>query len=186
MRESKLSDELILVDARNRVEGHASRARCHAGQGLRHRAFSVFLFNARGEVLLQRRSRSKRLWPAYWSNSCCSHPRRGESVTSAARRRLHEELGIRTGVKLVFRFEYQASYRAVGSEHEVCAVLLARSDAEVRPNAEEVAEWRYVAPEELDRRLLRAPGAHTPWMRLEWLRLRNGHWPAVRSYLDAH
>lgn len=180
----QLSDELILVDERNRVTGHAGVRACHDGQGLRHRAFSVFLFNGSGELLLQQRSAAKRLWPAYWSNSCCSHPRRGETVSAAARRRLREELGIRADTKLLFRFEYLASYRAIGTEHEVCAVLVAKSDAAVSANAEELADWRFLTPVEVDRQLRRAPGTFTPWMHAEWQQLRGEHWPAVRAYLD--
>ncbi|MDH5246330.1 MAG: isopentenyl-diphosphate delta-isomerase, partial [Betaproteobacteria bacterium] len=81
-------EELILVDEDDNEVGHLSKADCHDGQGRLHRAFSVFLFNDAGELLLQQRGRSKRLWPGYWSNSCCSHPRRGESLEIATSRRL--------------------------------------------------------------------------------------------------
>jgi len=185
MPRQPLADELILVDGSNRVTGYADARRCHDGRGLRHRAFSVFLFNGRGEVLLQRRSSSKRLWPSFWSNSCCSHPRRGENVPSAARRRVEEELGVSAPVKLLYRFEYEAAFGDEGSEHEVCAVLLARSDAPIRANADEVAEWRFVAPAEIDRELRRAPDSFTPWMKLEWAQLRRERWDEVRSFLDA-
>jgi isopentenyl-diphosphate delta-isomerase len=173
MRTTRASRDLILVDAHNRVVGYADARRCHDGGGVRHRALSVFLFNSRGEVLLQRRSTKKRLWPGFWSNSCCSHPRRGESVTAAARRRLREELGVDAAVRLLFRFEYQAAYGDVGAEHELCAVLVGSSDASVRANPDEVAEWRFVAPGEIDRDLRRRPSAYTPWMHLEWRALRS-------------
>ena len=81
-------DTLILVDSDDRETGFLSKEECHRGQGTLHRAFSVFVFNREGEILLQQRSGSKPLWPLYWSNSCCSHPRRGEHVEAAARRRL--------------------------------------------------------------------------------------------------
>jgi isopentenyl-diphosphate delta-isomerase len=184
MRDRRPADELILVDASNRVVGHEDKERCHDGAGIRHRALSVFLFNSRGDVLLQRRAAKKRLWPGFWSNSCCSHPRRGESVTTAARRRLEQELGVRTSAKLLFRFEYQAPFGSIGSEHELCAVLVAHSDAPVRANPDEVASWCFVSPTEIDRRLRRSPHTHTPWMHLEWQRLRGPTWTRVQRYLN--
>ncbi|HVS02847.1 MAG TPA: isopentenyl-diphosphate delta-isomerase, partial [Thermoanaerobaculia bacterium] len=88
------NEELILVDEDDREVGHLSKAEAHAGEGVLHRAFSVLLFDRRGNLLLQRRAGGKQLWPGYWSNSCCSHPRRGESMEVATRRRLAEELGV--------------------------------------------------------------------------------------------
>lgn len=183
MRSKQPKGPLILVDSRNRVIGHADVQRCHDGDGLLHRAFSVFLFDTRGRVLLQRRSRAKRLWPGYWSNSCCSHPRRGESVTAAASRRLREELGVRAAVKLLYRFEYQAKFGRRGSEHELCSVLIATSDAPVQANPDEVEEWRFAAPGEVDRSLAANAGEFTPWMKLEWPRLRGKHWRDVLAWL---
>ena len=87
---SSEAEELILVDEQDNETGYLSKAACHDGDGVLHRAFSVFLFNDRGELLLQQRSPSKRLWGGYWSNSCCSHPRRGESIQVATRRRLRD------------------------------------------------------------------------------------------------
>ncbi|MBV8742173.1 MAG: NUDIX domain-containing protein, partial [Sinobacteraceae bacterium] len=83
------SDSLILVDESDREVGHLDKVRCHDGHGVLHRAFSLLIFNADGELLLQQRAASKPLWPLYWSNSCCSHPRRFESMDVATRRRLH-------------------------------------------------------------------------------------------------
>src|SRR5450755_3491655 len=88
------SDALILVDEADRRLGSLSKEACHEGRGILHRAFSLLIFNGRGELLVQQRAPSKRLWPLYWSNSCCSHPRRGETMEAAIKRRLHEELGL--------------------------------------------------------------------------------------------
>ena len=84
---SSEAEELILVDPDDNETGYLSKAECHDGQGILHRAFSLFLFNADGELLLQQRGATKRLWPEFWSNSICSHPRRGESMQVATRRR---------------------------------------------------------------------------------------------------
>jgi isopentenyl-diphosphate Delta-isomerase len=88
-------EQLILVDSEDRDIGFVAKADAHLGRGTLHRAFSVFVFNPVGELLLQQRAKSKRLWPGYRSNTCCSHPRRGEKMDSAIRRRFQEELGLR-------------------------------------------------------------------------------------------
>src|SRR5271168_1634093 len=128
------SDTLILVDAADCRLGSMSKARCHEGRGVLHRAFSLLIFNEAGELLLQQRAATKRLWPLYWSNSCCSHPRRAESMETAIHRRLHEELGLRCPLQFLFKFQYQAQFEAAGAEHEVCSVFIGRSSDSVRIN----------------------------------------------------
>src|SRR5471030_3052775 len=87
-------DALILVDEADRSLGFLSKSLCHEGRGILHRAFSLLIFNDAGDLLIQQRAAGKRLWPLYWSNSCCSHPRSGESMEAATQRRLRQELGI--------------------------------------------------------------------------------------------
>src|SRR6202046_4797670 len=108
------SDALILVDEADRRLGHLSKEACHQGRGVLHRAFSLLIFNGRGELLVQQRAPSKRLWPLYWSNSCCSHPRITESMEVATRRRLYEELGIGCTLEFLFTFEYQGQFDEAG------------------------------------------------------------------------
>ncbi|MAA75449.1 MAG: isopentenyl-diphosphate delta-isomerase [Salinisphaeraceae bacterium] len=177
-------ESLILVDPDDRVLGFESKQAAHDGPGKLHRAFSIFLFNGRGELLLQQRSAEKRLWPLFWSNSCCSHPRRGEQDLEAAQRRIDEELGVSPNLTYLFRFEYQARYRDAGSEHELCTIYAARSDAPVRVNVHEVAACRSIAPAVLDRELKDHPDAYTPWLKLEWPRIRRDHWPQVQALFD--
>ncbi len=174
-------EPLILVDSNDQVLGHDSKAACHNGEGMLHRAFSIFLFNSAGQVLLQQRSGQKRLWPLYWSNSCCSHPRRGENDVAAAERRIHEELAISPLLTFLFRFEYHAIYGAAGAEHELCSTYVALSDGAIEVNTNEIADWEFVTPEELDRRLEVEPERHTPWLKLEWPRIRGQHWTAVEA-----
>ena len=105
---SSESEELILVDREDREIGFASKADAHDGTGVLHRAFSLFLFDDDGRLLLQQRAQDKRLWGGYWSNSCCSHPRRGESLEVATRRRLRDELNFETELEHVYWFCYEA------------------------------------------------------------------------------
>ena len=166
------AEPLILVDASDREIGNASKAACHNDHGILHRAFSLFVFNERGELLLQQRSPGKRLWPGYWSNSCCSHPRQGEDLREATQRRLQQELGLRCALRYLYKFEYQADYGQLGAEHELCSIYMGRTSAPVRANRNEVAAWRYVSPAELDREMAEYPERFTPWLKLEWQRLR--------------
>ena len=164
-------DMLMLVDDADVVVGYESKERCHDGAGLLHRAFSVFLFNAHGELLVQQRSAEKRLWPLYWSNSCCSHPRRGEETASAAVRRVREELGVGATLRYVYKFRYQARFEQAGSEHELCSVFLGRADVDPKVDPAEIAAWRFVAPEALSGEIEAAPARFTPWFKMEWQRL---------------
>ena len=176
------AESLILVDGADREVGYMSKARCHEGMGVLHRAFSLLIFNDRGELLLQRRSGAKRLWPHYWSNSCCSHPRRSETMEQATHRRLYEELGLTCPLHFLFKFQYQAQFENVGSEHELCSVFIGRSSGGVRIDHNEIADWRWVSPEGLAAEM-RDPGAgrFTPWFTLEWERIWQDHKPALHA-----
>lgn len=170
---SSEAEELILVDEEDRAVGYRSKAGCHDREGLLHRAFSVFVFNRQGEVLLQQRAAGKRLWPLYWSNSCCSHPRRGETMDEAVQRRLDQELRITCPLRFIYKFKYRASFGDAGSEHELCSVYVGRSDELVRANSTEINDCRYVLPDALDWELESNPDAFTPWFKLEWPRVRD-------------
>jgi isopentenyl-diphosphate delta-isomerase len=170
------SDSLILVDDSDRDVGHLSKARCHEGKGILHRAFSLLIFNRSGELLIQQRSATKRLWPLYWSNSCCSHPRSGESMETATRRRLLEELGLVCPLKFLFKFQYQAQFDATGSEHELCSVFIGHCSDPVEVNRDEILAWRWVGPEALQGQLAsQGPVRFTPWFRIEWTRIWRDH-----------
>lgn len=166
-------EKLILVDEHDNEIGNLPKDKCHEGQGRLHRAFSLFIFNQAGHVLLQQRSAQKRLWPMYWSNACCSHPRRGEHMGEAVDRRLRQELGLTSDLEFLFKFTYQAQYDETGSEHELCWVYLGRSSDDVKVNANEVADWRFVSIDTLNRELAGRPDKFTPWMKLEWRRIQN-------------
>ena len=180
---SSEAEELILVDADDRETGHLSKAACHDGDGILHRAFSVFLFNDAGDLLLQQRATSKRLWPGFWSNSCCSHPRRGEGMEEATRRRLGDELNAKAALEYVYKFRYQANFGDLGSEHELCHVFLGRLQSKVLANDEEIAAIRFVGPQDLDAELAENPERYTPWFKLEWEALKTDYGKVLSEYL---
>ena len=124
---SNVNEQLILVDDQDRELGFKSKGDRHSGKGVLHRAFSIFVLNSDNELLLQKRSGTKLLWPNYWSNTCCSHPRRGESMSEAVSRRLKQELGFECPLAYLYKFKYRADYGAIGAEHEFCWVYYGRA-----------------------------------------------------------
>lgn len=171
------TEQLILVDELDREIGFKAKTDCHLGQGTLHRAFSIFVFNRNNELLLQQRSPSKMLWPNFWSNTCCSHPRRGESMDLAVSRRLTQELGFNCPLEFLYKFKYQAQFGTIGAEHEYCWVYYGRYDGRVDVNVNEIAAWRHIGIDALERELAAAPDTFTPWFKMEWLHIR-------ANYLD--
>ena len=159
-----MSENCILVDSDDHAIGSASKMECHIGDGKRHRAFSVLLFDSKGRLLMQRRSLDKITFPGVWANSCCSHPldidgENGDTVTgviSAAKRKLDQELGIPLRVTSEWNFvhigsfEYRCRWDEDWIEHEIDHVLLVKADVEVTPNPNEIAEVQWVELELLD------------------------------------
>ncbi|MFT7651007.1 MAG: isopentenyl-diphosphate delta-isomerase [Limisphaerales bacterium] len=172
---SNESEHLILVDSADGELGTLSKSACHDGPGILHRAFSLFIFNPEGELLIQQRAADKRLWPSFWSNSCCSHPRSGESLETATQRRCQQELGFTTPLQFVYKFEYHAEFGDLGAERELCSVFVGAFDGAMRINQAEISAHRWIAPHELDAELAENPERFTPWFHLEWASLRNNH-----------
>jgi isopentenyl-diphosphate delta-isomerase len=181
---SSENEQLILVDRDDVEIGHVDKASAHDAGGLLHRAFSLFIFDPEGRLLMQQRSATKRLWPRYWSNSCCSHPRRGESMEEATRRRLQDELNIEAGLEFVYKFAYQASYGELGAENELCWVYLGRTDDTIVPNRNEIAATRFMGAAELQDELDNHAEGLTPWFKLEWRQLMEDHAALLGKYLS--
>jgi isopentenyl-diphosphate delta-isomerase len=161
--------ELVeLVDEAGHPTGSSTVDEAHRDPGRLHRAFSVLLLDPAGRLLLQRRAAVKTRFPLRWANTCCGHPRPAEAVTTAGARRLGEELGVRD-VELgeIGVYVYRAADPATGRvEHEYDHVLLGRIDADrpVHPDPAEVADLRWVAPDELATALSAEPQAYAPWL----------------------
>lgn len=163
-------DEVTLVDPAGTVLGSADRLSVHGTDTPLHLAFSTYLFNARGDVLLTRRALGKPTWPGVWTNSCCGHPRPGEPIEDAARRRIREELGITVGpvFGLLPDFRYRATDASGIVENEICPVFGAFViDEEPRPDPAEVAEWTWVPWDRFVEAITATPHAYSPWAALQ-------------------
>ena len=160
-------ERVVLVDGHGRPLGEEEKHAAHRGAGRLHLAFSAYVFNRDGELLLQRRSALKYHFAGLWSNTCCGHPRPGEGVLAAAERRLEEEFGFRTALRPLLTFVYQARDPASGlSEHEFLNVLVGEFDGEPRAEPAEIQDWRWCNLADVRRRLAVAPEVATPWFRL--------------------
>lgn len=158
-------DSVVTVDVDDQVVGTCDKLAAHQGEGVLHRAFSVLLFDDRGRLLLQRRALDKYHFRGRWSNSCCSHPRPGEDILAAGRRRVREELGIEVELSHRGSFVYRAIDLESGLvEHELDHVLVGRTTGEPSPDPLEVEAVRWVEPHELGRWLDDEPHAFTPWL----------------------
>jgi isopentenyl-diphosphate Delta-isomerase len=160
-------DDVILVDDDDRPVGTAAKLVAHQNGGRLHRAFSVFLFDSAGHMLLQRRAPAKYHFGGLWTNACCSHPQPGPSLVECARARLRYELGIDVPLEEQFSFVYRADDPVSGlTEHEFDHVLVGRFDGQPRPNPDEVEAWEWVEPAALLRDVRSRPERYTPWFRL--------------------
>ena len=160
-------EEIILVDEADQTIGYEEKLSAHQNGGKLHRAFSIFLFNTRGQMLLQLRSTEKYHFGGLWTNTCCSHPRRGEETADAARRRLQEELGIDCELREVGTFTYTATDSNSGlTEREFDHVYEGDYEGAPQPQPGEIDEVKWASPEEIQRDLAAHPERYTPWFPL--------------------
>lgn len=172
-----MSEELVvLVDHDGRDIGSAAKATVHTHDTPLHRAFSCYIFNDDGLVLLTRRALSKKTWPGVWTNSLCGHPAPGESNGQAIQRRMREELGaeLRDISVVLPDFAYQAVDSSGIMENEVCPVHTARLVGALRPERAEVEEWSWVHPQGLVTALQGTPDVFSPWLQLQVPQLAAG------------
>jgi len=158
-------DYIILVDEKNNPWGKLEKELVHQ-LGLLHRAFSVFIFNSKGEMLLQQRADNKYHSAGLWTNTCCSHPRWGEETADAVERRLEEEMGLKCNVDFAFEFIYKTTFENGLTEHELDFVYTGVSDNIPEPYKEEVMSWRYAAVDEIRNSIATNPELYTYWFKL--------------------
>lgn len=160
-------EQVILVDENDRELGAAGKLDVHQDGGQLHRAFSILVFNADGALLLQRRADGKYHFASRWSNTCCGHPRPGESTQSAAERRLQEEFGIDVPLvernQLIYRAEDQGSGL---TEHEFLHIFHGHYASDPHPDPSEVGAWRWMPVPAIRRAMKMRPDLFTPWFHL--------------------
>lgn len=164
-------EHVILVDSDDVPIGIHAKQDAHIA-GLLHRAFSVFVFDSHGRALLQRRATAKYHSGGLWSNTCCSHPRPGESTLAAAQRRLFEEMGFNCPLSTAFSFVYRADVGGGLTEHEYDHVFIGHFDGDPAPDPTEVEDWRWISVEALKREVRARPDRFTYWFHCAWRELQ--------------
>lgn len=160
-----MEEFVVLVNPADEVLGLMEKQQAHIN-GLLHRAFSVFLFNNKGEMLLQKRASEKYHSPNQWTNAVCSHPRNGETYLDGAKRRVKEELGIDTELSEKFNFIYKADVGSGLWEHELDHVFVGNYESDFNLNKNEVEEVRYISMENLDKEIAEHPENFTEWFKI--------------------
>ena len=162
-----MEERVILVDEHDNEIGDAGKLEAHE-KGMLHRAFSVFVFNSKRELLLQQRAAGKYHSPLLWTNTCCRHPRANEPVNLAASRRLMEEMGMSCELKPAFSFIYRAELENGLVEHEFDHVFIGASDQKPQIEPSEVESYQYISSDKLNEELAANPQNFTSWFRICW------------------
>jgi isopentenyl-diphosphate delta-isomerase len=160
-----MKEHVILVDEKDQKIGLMEKIEAHE-KALLHRAFSVFIFNEKGELMLQQRAASKYHSPLLWTNTCCSHQRDGESNIEAGKRRLQEEMGFVTDITEVFSFIYKAPFDNGLTEHEFDHVMIGRYDKAPELNTEEAEAYKWMNMEDVKQDIEDNPSIYTAWFKI--------------------
>ena len=169
-------EEVILVTESNEPIGMMEKMEAHR-KGVLHRAFSIFIFNERNEMLLQQRAKTKYHSSGLWTNACCSHPRPYEDTETAALRRLQEELGFTTTLTKIFDFRYNAAFDNGLTEHEYDHVYIGTYTGKISPNPNEVQDYCYKKMDEIANTIKTHPHKYTSWFLIAF--------PKVRSWMQS-
>jgi len=170
-------EQVILVDEQDNEVGVMEKILAHE-KSLLHRAFSVFIFNDKGDLLLQQRASSKYHSPGLWTNTCCSHPRPNETNLNAAKRRLKEEMGFECELEYKFNFIYKAKLDQGLTEHELDHVFFGGFNGPIKPNEEEVSGWKFVEMNDVLNDIKSNPEKYTVWFKIIFERvnqIKNGN-----------
>jgi len=162
-----MKDHVILVNPEDKSIGYMEKIEAHQ-KGVLHRAISVFIFNEREEMLIQRRALSKYHTPGIWSNTACSHPRKNETAIEAAKRRLFEEMGLKATLNYGFKFLYKADFNNGLIEHELDHVFFGFSNEKPSINSSEVCDYKYLDQKKLEKMTLQQPEIFSPWFKLTY------------------
>jgi len=154
--------KVVLVDKNDNQIGLMPKMEAHQ-KGVLHRAFSIFIINSQNQILLQKRSANKYHSAGLWTNTCCSHPREGENIIDAGTRRLHEEMGIKTDLKVAFNFTYKAELENGLIEHEYDYVLIGKFNGTPKLNKDEAEDWKWISIEEVRKDIIENQTDYTVW-----------------------
>ena len=160
-----MSEQIILVDENDNEIGSGEKLEVHQNAQL-HRAFSILIFNSQGELLIQQRATDKYHCPGIWANTCCSHPRVGESVLEAAHRRLLEEMGFDCPLEEKDSFVYKAVFDNGLTENEFDHVLIGKYDGQIAINPKEVGDSQWISLEELKKDIAENTTKYAPWFKI--------------------
>jgi len=178
-----MKDEIILVNEFDEPVGTMEKMEAHR-KAVLHRAFSIFIFNTKGEMLLQKRASQKYHSGGLWTNACCSHPRPGEETLDAAIRRLKEEMGFDVPLKKIFDFSYKAEFENGLTEFEFDHVFAGEYNGIIKTNPEEVSDYCYKNITDVKESLQSHPQKYTAWFHLafpkieQWLSKKNNLVPS--------
>ena len=160
-----MEEKVILVNENDEQIGLMEKIEAHE-KALLHRAFSVFVYNDKNEVMIQQRALSKYHSPGLWTNTCCSHQKEGETNVEAGKRRLMEEMGFQTDLKEVTSFIYKAPFDNGLSEHEYDYILVGHYNEEPKINPDEVASWKWMSLEDIKKDMSNHPEKYTAWFKI--------------------
>mgnify|MGYP001145263494 FL=1 len=160
-----MEENVILVDEQDNQLGLMPKMQAHE-KAVLHRAFSVFIFNDKGELMLQQRAAHKYHSPLLWTNTCCSHQRDGESNIEAGKRRLIEEMGFKTNLKEIFSFVYKAQFDNGLTEHELDHVMIGNFNGVPKINPDEVASYKWMTLEAVKKDIELQPNIYTAWFKI--------------------
>ena len=160
-----MEEKVILVDSKDNPIGLMPKMEAHE-KAVLHRAFSVFIMNDKGQIMLQQRAADKYHSPLLWTNTCCSHQRDGETNIGAGKRRLREEMGFETELKEVFSFIYKAPFDNGLTEHELDHVMIGYYNDAPKINPDEVANWKWMLPSAIQNEISEHPEAFTAWFKI--------------------
>ena len=163
-------EKIILVDKNDKELGSEEKIAAHQNGGKLHRAFSIFIFNSKGELLLQKRAKEKYHSALLWTNTCCSHPRFGESSIKACHRRLKEEIGFDCDLKEKLSFVYKVDFKDGISENEFDHVFVGKFNGAPAPDKKEVADWKWIDVEELKKDIKENPKKYSYWLKISLLK----------------
>jgi isopentenyl-diphosphate delta-isomerase len=162
--------EIILVDEHDVQTGTMGKMEAHQ-KAMLHRAFSIFIFNEKGEMLLHKRADKKYHSGGLWTNACCSHPKPGEETLTAAQLRLQEEMGFKTELTKAFDFIYKAPFENGLTEHEFDHVFIGKYDGDIVPNADEVSDYCFKPVDEIKSSMLSHPQKYTEWFKIAFSKM---------------